>query len=377
MAFVTGLMLIDAPASALNNSDQSIPGARTENSIDVKYIHTKQGDYPYVSAQAFRAWLRNSIQQLKQWEASPIYRDEKVAYTAGNPISYWDDDIFGYMRAPGDATRKVREKDPAYQKLTPLDKDKDGKEKTITRIAPFRVSTLVSVTPVYLTRDYGTMARQTTGTEVNPEADPIPFEHRFYKAILQGQFSVDLGSIGRFTYYNKTGYRNLDNVRKQLAEAEGLIHLSEERAYLLPRDQRIRRAQAIFEGIAHLEGGAKQSIHYTDITPSILFIAVTEGGNNIFRHLFRSTSTWRPILNLDAFTEILEVFTQQILSPIYIGWEKGFLDEEREKLDEFMKQRAQRSQEGAKEGPKIEVSHPRQVLEKIAQALKTNHSWMQ
>ena len=147
MAFVTGLMLIDAPASALNNSDQSILGARTENSTDVKYIHTKQGDYPYVSAQAFRAWLRNSIHQLEQWETSPIYRDDKVAYTAGDPISYWDDDIFGYMRAPGDATRRVRENDPAYQKLTPLDKDKDGKEQTITRIAPFRVSTLVSVTP--------------------------------------------------------------------------------------------------------------------------------------------------------------------------------------------------------------------------------------
>ena len=220
------------------------------------------------------------------------------------------------------------------------------------------------------------MSRQTTGTAIKPNADPVPFEHRFYKAILQGQFSVDLSSIGRFTYYNKTGYRNLDNVRKQLAEDKGLVHLREERAYLLPQDERLSRIQVIFDGIANLEGGAKQSIHYTDITPSLLFMAVTKGGNNIFRHLFNSNSTWRPILNLGAFAEIMEVFAQQILSPIYIGWEKGFLDEERDKLDEFMKQRAQRSQDGVKAGPKIEVFHPRQALEKITQVLEANHSWM-
>ena len=42
MAFATGLMLIDAPASALNNLG-SIPGARTDNTVGVKMIRTKQG----------------------------------------------------------------------------------------------------------------------------------------------------------------------------------------------------------------------------------------------------------------------------------------------------------------------------------------------
>ena len=39
MAFATGLMLIDAPASALNNLG-SIPGARTDNTTGVKMIRT-------------------------------------------------------------------------------------------------------------------------------------------------------------------------------------------------------------------------------------------------------------------------------------------------------------------------------------------------
>ena len=42
MSFVTGLLLIDAPASALNNLG-SIPGARTDNTVGVKVIKAKDG----------------------------------------------------------------------------------------------------------------------------------------------------------------------------------------------------------------------------------------------------------------------------------------------------------------------------------------------
>jgi CRISPR-associated protein Cst2 len=45
MSFITGLLLIDAPASALNNLG-SIPGARTDNTVGVKVIRTKEGAYP-------------------------------------------------------------------------------------------------------------------------------------------------------------------------------------------------------------------------------------------------------------------------------------------------------------------------------------------
>ncbi len=79
MAFVTGLLLIDAPASALNNMGQ-IPGA-VENAVGVKVINTREGAYPYVSAQAFRYWLRTTLENGPWgWRAAPVYREEKVAY---------------------------------------------------------------------------------------------------------------------------------------------------------------------------------------------------------------------------------------------------------------------------------------------------------
>src|SRR5262245_48790332 len=104
MAFVAGLLLIDAPASALNNSNDKIPGARTDNSVATKFIRTRAGEtFPYVSAQAFRYWLRTGLEEMPNtgWQPSPIFRETKVAYTDANPIRYWDDDLFGYMRAQG------------------------------------------------------------------------------------------------------------------------------------------------------------------------------------------------------------------------------------------------------------------------------------
>src|SRR2546425_11207195 len=99
MAHVNGVWLIDAPASALNNQG-AIEGGRTDNVVGVKFVRSRNGAYPYVSAQAFRYWLRETVRgSAPGWQAAPIFREQKIAYTDGNPIEYWDDDLFGYMRA--------------------------------------------------------------------------------------------------------------------------------------------------------------------------------------------------------------------------------------------------------------------------------------
>src|SRR6266851_1853448 len=148
MAFATGLILIDAPASAMNNLG-SIPGERVENTSGVKIIRTREGAFPYVSAQAFRYWLRTTAQaRIEGWKAAPIYREEKIAYTDSNPIVWWDDDLLGYMRAPS--------KKPSTKDQRSADASRLGETETVepvTRISPFRVSTLISIAPVNITSD--------------------------------------------------------------------------------------------------------------------------------------------------------------------------------------------------------------------------------
>ena len=360
MAFVTGLLLIDAPASALNNLG-SIPGEREDNTVGVKVIKTKEGSFPYVSAQAFRYWLRTTlVERGNGWNAAPIYREEKVAYTDANPLLWWDDDLFGYMRAPSkkETARARREADASRAGETET-------VDTITRASPFRVSTLVSIAPVTPTNDFGTMSRH--------EGDPVPHEHQFYRTTLKGLFSLDLHACGTFSYRDKTGFRNLDDVRIRLAQdTPDIEHLEGEKSYRLPHAMRVARIKALFEGMAHLEGGAKQTLHYTDVSPALLIVAVTKGGNHMFGHVVGANSKGLPEIKHTALREALDVFADDILSPIYVGWARGYLDDQRTSFEQV----AAEYNEGARHP--IRISHPRDALLSLVEAFDVDEhaSWL-
>lgn len=317
MAYVTAMLLIDAPASALNNSRDSIPNSNADNTSSVKFIRKMGGgQYPYVTAQAYRRWLRGSIERDPQgWESSPVYREEKVAYVDANPIRFWDDDLLGYMRAPGKA-----KKDKASIAYTTAMGDEVS---ALTRISPLRVSTFVAVSPVYITNDFGVMARQ--------EGDPTLFEHQFYRATLQGLLSLDMSSAGVFTYSHRTGYQNLDSIRRKQAEENGLQHVPERMSYRLPNDERLRRVRRLIEAIPLVQGGAKQTLHYTDVTPVVTIAAVTRYGNHPFNYLFEDRGD-EIDFKADAFEQILRAYKDQFLSPVYIGWHPGYASRQYDKF---------------------------------------------
>jgi len=65
------------------------------------------------------------------------------------------------------------------------------------------------------------------------------------------------------------------------------------------------------------------------------------------------------------------VFGDEILSDIYVGWVRGYLDEERTKLQEFAK---------TSEGSRIRISHPRDAFKALIAALGDKEraaSWME
>lgn len=348
MAFVTGLLLIDAPASALNNLG-NVPGRLFDNVAGVKVIRTKEGTYPYVSAQAFRYWLRTTLEQAELgWKAAPIWREAKVAYTDANPIRWWDDDLFGYMRAPSKKAAAVEQREADESRVT-----ETPTTDAVTRVSPFRVSTLVSIAPVSIVEDWETMSRH--------EGDPVPYSSQFYRATLKGLFSLDLHACGTFWYRQKTGFRNLDDGRIEEAKKAGLTEMEGEKAYRLPLQERIQRITTLFDGMARLEGGAKQALHYTDVAPALVVVGVTKGGNHIFGHIIGANSRGLPELEIEALKEALTVFADDILSDVYVGWVRGYLDEERAKLEEFAQ---------TNEGKRIRISHPREAFQALIEALK-------
>lgn len=365
MAHVNGLWLVDAPASALNNQG-AVEGGRTDNVVGVKFIRTKSGAYPYVSAQAFRYWLRETLRNTDaEWRAAPIFREAKIAYTDSNPIEYWDDDLFGYMRA---ASKKADAK--AAREATERANETET-DTEITRGSPFKVGTLVSIAPVYITDDFGVMSRQDADAgsvlagQARP-ADPVPHEHQFYQATLKGLFDLDLHACGTFWQRWKTGYRNLDTQRIKLAEERGLDLVEDGQAFRLPTSERVRRVAALFEGLARLEGGAKQSLHYTPVGPSLFFSAVMKGGVSPFQHVVGADERGNVRIKIDALLEVLEVWRDQSLSPVYVGWKRGYLDEQRPAVEEAL----------TTSGADYELGDPRIVFQKLANDLRENPIWM-
>ena len=360
MAFLTGLILLDAPASALNNAGLSeAPGV---SGTAVKFIRSQgQGVYPYISAQAFRYWLRSTLEQSSElkWKAAPIFREGKIVYTDANPLDYWDDDLFGYMRA------QSKKGLPAEQGM----QDETHETETtanaaITRISPFRVSTFVSLAPVLITSDFGVMARQ--------EGNPAPYEHQFYKAILKGLLSLDLHAAGTFSYKERAGYRNLDNIRLDLARKRNLERLDgQEKCYRLPWIERTERIAALLKALGRIYGGAKQAQHYTDVTPAVFIGMISKGGNNPLQYLIGADDAGNPAVRPEAVRQSFHVWADQILSKVYVGWTNGFCDAQREQMRQELEKIGE-SRVG------FHFCHPREALDQLANDISSekNALWL-
>jgi len=292
-----GFVLIDAPHSALNMG-QADPGAADENEIPVKIIKRDGKAIPYVSAQAWRYWWRNTLEAKFDWRMSPIIREQKIAFTSADPFTYPDDDVFGYMRAL---------------------KNADGG--TLTRLSPLKNSPLISVLPQQPTNDFGVMARH--------EGDPVPHEHQFYSTVLKGIFSVDLSSVGIFRETARTGYKNLDEkytakpqIKDAIATAGAMK--GEDANWVLPKQERIKRASETIAALPYLNGGAKLALHLTDVTPKFIVLAVISGGNHLFMNITSNDPS--NLINTAAMKQVITDYEDVILSDVFIGRQEGFQD---------------------------------------------------
>ena len=295
-----GLTLIDAPYSALNNAGTEASQA-TENIVTVKKIQKGRNTYPYVSGQAWRNWWRTTLnQEFDDWQNSPIEREKKIAFTAADPVTYEDDDVFGYMRAQSEM---------------------QGKKKvnvTVTRLSPLKCSPLISIAPQTPTNDFGVMARQ--------KGDPVPYEHQFYACVLQGIFSLDLTAVGTFSDVNRTGYKNIASSYVSKIRDAGGTQVGEDPVWMLPKETRLRRCRQTLEALPLLSGGAKLTSHLTDVTPKLIILSVLDGGNHPFMNLIVERNGVGE-LSIDALQEVIDDYADRFCDTIYIGRRKGFMDE--------------------------------------------------
>jgi CRISPR-associated protein Cst2 len=346
---VNGLMLIDAPHSALNMLGQE-EGAATDNQVVVKSIARAGQVYPYVSAQALRYWWRKALETECNWNMSPIDREKKIAFTQAQPWLYPDDDVFGYMRAQAEQIPDVDKKtgEPLRDEKGNI-KTKKGKNVTLTRVSPLKCSPLVAVFPQRPTREFGTMSRH--------EGDPVPFEKQFYSTVLKGIFSLDLTALGRFEQSNKTGFQNISEDGLTVAQSMGASVT--DNVAMLSSDERRKRAKDTLSVLPHLVGGANQTLNLTDVTPKLVILTVLRGGNHLFMNIVKD-ERGQAVLNIEALKEVLTAYKDRLETDVFIGRRKGFMDDQAEALGQL-----------ATEMPNVKVSELNEAVKNFLDPMAT------
>ncbi|MFJ5307437.1 type I-B CRISPR-associated protein Cas7/Cst2/DevR [Streptomyces sp. NPDC088350] len=339
MTHLAGKLALDIQAGAPNN------GRGQDNVGTVKKMQVGRDTYPYISPQAVRRWLRDSLPADEP--ISPVIREGKgkkqQAYTNGRPDLFADDDLFGYMVA-------VKGSDSSCQRDTVL-----------------ATGTFVSVTPQRPASDFGTMTRGFAADD-----SPVIHEHEFYTAVCAGDINLDLPRVGTFETDGQGIRIALFPQAAEEAAAAGATEATFRgvSALVLNIAERRRRAALVLRTLAALRGGAKPASHYGDRTPALILLAPMKGGVNPFTRVLVNKDG-KPAFAADTLAEEIAAWHDELDGPVRIGWAPGFLGDQRD--------RARRDLAALISAGTVVIDHPRTILNGLAQEIEdgTHDAWFE
>jgi CRISPR-associated protein Cst2 len=374
LTHIAGTFLIPATGSFLNGAGLA-PG-EDRNVVIPKTFRDGKNRVPYVSAQAWKRWLRNTVVEEQGWPISEIVAIDVSKKGTTNkisgkldPVLYPEDDIFGYMRAEkGQGKTKEQQEEDSEENddESAMDTGSRGRErvKSVMRASPFMASLLVSI------RRTGWEGRDEGFVHLK-EGTPQPYTTEFYNTHLQGVFCLNYSRLGVFSnvgdrielderkvqdYLAQQKIREIDKVVKEEDGKEVTIG----KIYELTNaeSERKERASAVIRALAVLRGGAKQAAFGTAVEPQALILAGLSSGNPVFHHLFKDDGNG-PEIKVNTLTEIISDYRTRFKTPVFLGIRSGYLLNE----DEV------RGLKGQHDGIEIEVTSPLQAAEGMAKCI--------
>lgn len=304
---IAGDILCDATAAFLNGAglgtgeDQNIVIPKTFKET----INGRKERVPYVSAQSWRRWLRDTANQENDWAPSELHAIDfnekgstaKLA-TELNPLDYPEDDLFGYMKSGS-----------------------KGKE-NIQRTSPFKTSVLRGIRSMRaLTRDDAYVFPK--------DGSPLPYSTEFYSTHLEGFFNLEYHRLG--TYVNTRVRQELSSELINKYEADLLVEEVQPHVtrYTAKNAERLRkeRAAGLLTGLVYLRGGAKRAAFGADVSPKAMVFAGLSSANPCFNNLYIGKGE-KPELNIPLIEELANDYAHKLATPIHIGIRNGYLGNE-------------------------------------------------
>ena len=334
LTHVVGTFLLKAEGAFLNGAGTA--KGEYGNTVEIKKFADLNGMIPYVSAQAWKRWLRNTFQEeypnLPHAEIEAIGPGSEKGTTNKigtkmDPVEFPEDDVFGYMRAEKGqgkvADEKEEDEEQESEETQNPKKTKREKTKAVMRPSPFHASILVSL------RKSSWKGLDKAYVHLK-EGTPQPYNTEFYNTQLQGIFGLNYSRLGVFK--NEGDRIELDEVLvKKYIESKKIKEIDTKRKiFQLENNPRKERASAILHSLAVMRGGAKQAQFATDVAPKALIVAGLNCGNPIFNDLFEDSKDG-PILKIETFEQVITDYADRIVTPVYIGIRTGYLSKDNEK----------------------------------------------
>lgn len=303
---ISGCILIDGTAAFLNGAGLGAGEDKNKMIPKTMLVRTsakRKERIPYVSAQSWRRWLRNTTNEENHWSPSELRAiglsekksTNKIA-TELNPIDYPEDDIFGYMKSGGSG------------------------EESVQRTSPFKTSVLRGLP------DKGEILTTDDAFVHLKEGAPLPYSTTFYNTFLEGFFNLEYYRLGMYDNLASKVELSSDMLDKYKDVLEEQVIYGKFKRYILKNAEMVRkeRAAGLLKGLVYLRGGAKQAAFGSDVAPKVIILAGMESANPVFNGLFDGANE-KPMLKTEVLLEIAGDYKEKLTTPIYVGIRSGFL----------------------------------------------------
>jgi|Deesub1362A_J573_1020465.scaffolds.fasta_scaffold01016_5 CRISPR-associated protein Cst2 len=325
MRDVAAIQMVWLSQTGLTNLNSGEGGS---NLVDIKkYRHNGQ-EYPYVSGQAMRFYLKEAIRRhLNPGEA--CVADEQ-GETCGRIAECVLCDLFGFMTTLPDVG-------------------------ALTRVSPVKVSPATGQIPLHDSMVSDFLTRRHRGV---PEVE----EGGLRGDIVNVELSTNLYKAGLCVDVRRVGF---EEERVQIAERAGKkpkpifsVELKEH----VPSGERARRIKLLLDAIKDFSDYSKQARLLTDFTPDLVLIALQENYSHRLQKALEVELTDGGVhLNVERLKQVLQEVQEELaeIDKRLALW-AGMLDGVVANIDEVRR---------ALEGAKVPILTPREAIGAAEQAL--------
>ena len=309
--YINGMIVSDFASAAPNGSDGSNERSSTGNGSFLKKERVGSKTYVYVSGQAWRFWLRESMERLGM-EASPVVRPDskkQQSYTNANMVQFADDDLFGFMKAT---------------------KDESTSRESVLSSGAMRA--IVAQRP---TEDFGVMGRGASADD-----NFVLFSQELYTGLMAAPFLIDAGRIGHIMLGGVGHKLNATEEIIEQAKKDGAVEVDFRgaKAFALPLEIRRERLALLLEGLVSMSGGAKQSTAYSEANPVTIVAAESVSPVNIFARNVITEVDREPVFSVEAANALIED-NEDLLKNVSVFTDPNVFDFEGIKADVLPKRK--------------------------------------